>query len=80
MPIPRAAILWTNIAMDSLIDLPTLSRFATILVAVYRFSKMIYLILPKNSLSAEDIAAFFENIFKLDDFPSSIIYDHDLCL
>ena len=66
-PIPVAVILWTNIAMSFLVDLPAPNGFVTIFVVIDRFSKMLCFILPKESEESEEseddvAAASFENI------------------
>ena len=66
--------------MDFLVDLYASNGFVNILVVIDRFSKMLYLVLLKDSSSIENkAAAFFENIVTLYGLPSSIVSNHAPC-
>ena len=73
-----ASWLWTDIAMDFLVDLTTAMGFTSILVVVDRFSKMIWLLPLMEGTSAEHVAIeFFTHVISLYDVPSSIISHRD---
>ena len=57
---PMSAILWCNIAMDFLTELPTCDGLCTLLVVVDRFSKMLHLVPLGSKTEAPDVAeAYF---------------------
>ena len=73
-----AAVTWTNITIDFLTELPTVSGKSTVLVVVDRFSKMLRLIPLGEQAETESVAcAFFDNMVHIHGLPWTIISDHD---
>ena len=58
-----AVVPWTDITMDLLIELPTVSGKPNVLVVVDRFSKMLKLIYLGEQTATESMAcAFFDHV------------------
>ena len=74
-----AAVPWTDLAMDFLTELPTVSGKFTVLVVVDRFFIMLSLISFGEQTDTESVAyAFFDYIVCIHGFPWFIISHHDL--
>lgn len=77
-PIPIPERVWTEISMDFIVGLPNSHGKTTILVVVDRLSKAAHFIALKHPYTSSDIAQIFlDNVYKLHDFPKSIITDRD---
>ena len=65
-----AAVPWTDLAMDFLTELPTVSGKSTVLVVVDRFSKMLTLIPLSEQTDTESVArAFFDHVVYIHSLP-----------
>ena len=73
-----AAVPWTDLAMDFLTELPTVSGKSTVLVVVDKFSKMLRLIPLGEQTDTESVAcAFFNHMVHIHSLPRTIISDRD---
>lgn len=64
--------------MDFIVGLPNSHGKTAILVVVDRLSKAAHFIALKHPYTSSDIAQIFlDNVYKLHDFPKSIITDRD---
>ena len=65
-----AVFPWTNLAMDFLTELPTVSGKSTVLIVVDRFSKMLRLILLGEQTDTESVArALFDHMVHMHGLP-----------
>ena len=72
-------VLWTDLTMDFLTKLPTVSGKSTILVVVDRFSKMLRLIPLVEQTDTESVdCEFFDHVVHMHGLPWTIISDLDL--
>jgi hypothetical protein len=78
-PLPIPTPLWPSISMDFIIDLPPSSSYDSILVVVYRLTKMAYLILCTKTIIREGIAKLFlDHVFWYHSVLEDIVSDHGL--
>ena len=64
------AVPWTEASLDFLTSLLTLDGKCTVLVVVYRFSKMLILIPLGEMMDAESVvAAFFTHVVHVHGLP-----------
>ncbi|MBW0551087.1 hypothetical protein O181_090802 [Austropuccinia psidii MF-1] len=74
LPIPNGP--WICLSMDCITKFPLSNSFDSILVIVYRFSKMAVFIPTMSSIASLDLAhVFIKNIFSKNGLPSSIVSD-----
>ncbi|MBW0562777.1 hypothetical protein O181_102492 [Austropuccinia psidii MF-1] len=75
-PLPIPIGPWICLSMDFITQLPLSNSFASILVIVYRFSKMAVFIPTMSSITSFDLAhLFIMNIFSKHGLPSRIVSD-----
>ena len=73
-----AAVPWTDLAMDFLTKLPTVSGKSTVLVMVDRFSKMLRLIPLGEQTVTESVACtFFSHVVCMHGLPQTFISDRN---
>ena len=73
-----AVVPWTDIAIDFVTKLPTVSGKSTVLINVDRFSKMLRLISLGEQTDTESVAhAFFDHMVDIHGLPCIIILDRD---
>ena len=73
-----AMVPWTDLAMDFLTELPTVSGKSTVLVVIDRFFKMLSLIPLGEQTDTESVAlAFFDFVVCMHGLPWTIISDRD---
>jgi len=77
-PLPIPNIIWEEIAMDFITNLPLSSGYSTIMVVIDRLSKFAHFIPLKSGFNNKIVAeAFIQNIVKLYGFPKTIVLDRD---
>ena len=75
--IPDTSILWQDLVMDFLINLPEDGGSMSILVVIDRFSKMVHLIPLLSSTEAKGVVAAFFDSVGFHGLPSTIISNRD---
>ena len=69
---------WHDVALDFLTDLPTRMGIATLMVIVYRFSKMLILVPLLGDASVDSVfKAFSSEVVKRHGLPRTVILDQD---
>lgn len=77
-PLPIPNMIWDEIAMDFITNLPLSHGYSNIMVVVDRLSKFVHFIPLKPGFNSKIVAeAFIHNIVKLYGFPKSIVSDRD---
>ena len=72
------AVPWNEVSLDFLTSLPTIDGKSTVLVVVYRFSKMLILIPLGDMADAKSVAAtFFTHVVCVHGLPKRLLSDHD---
>jgi len=69
---------WTHLMVDFITKLPLVAGKDAILVVCDRLSKMIHFVATTEEILAEGLARLFrDNIWKLHEFPESIVSDRE---
>nr|XP_009762104.1 PREDICTED: uncharacterized protein LOC104214174 [Nicotiana sylvestris] len=77
-PLPIPEMVWSQINMDFIDDLPKSKGHEVILVVVYRLSKYAHFMPLKHPYTAQSIAkAFFDVVVRLHGLPEIITSDRD---
>jgi hypothetical protein len=77
-PLDMPSQIWADISMDFIEGLPKVGGKAIILTVIDRFSKYTHFIALGHPYIASSVArAFFDDVVRLHEFPSSIVSDRD---
>ena len=77
-PLPIPHIIWEEIAVDFINNLPLSNGYSSIMVVIDRLSKFAHFIPLKFGFNSKIVAeAFIQNIVKLYGFPKTIFSDRD---
>lgn len=77
-PLPVPTLLWSDLTMDFIIQLPKSDNYINIMIIVDRLSRAAYFA-PLTSPITAPLAAtiFWETVGKLHGLPTSIVSDRD---
>jgi hypothetical protein len=77
-PLPVASAPWESISMDFIQGLPSSHGFDSVLTIVDRFSKMVYFIPTRKTVTAKEVADLvFKHVFRQWGLPLHILSDRD---
>jgi hypothetical protein len=77
-PLDVPSQVWSDISLDFVEGLPKVNGKSVILTVIDRFSKYAHFIVLGHPYTASSVArAFFNDIVRLHDFPTSIVSDRD---
>jgi len=78
LPLPIPTVVWTDVGLDFIEELPRVGDKYVILTVVDRFSKYCHFIPLAHPYTAESVArAFFAEIVRLHGVPQSMVSDRD---
>ena len=78
-PLPVPSLVWDEVTMDFITNLPPSRNFTIIMVVVDRLTKSAHFeALPTQFTAAKSAEVFVTIVVKIHGFPSSIISDRDL--
>ena len=77
-PLPVPSLVWDEVTMDFITNLPPSRNFIVIMVVVDRLTKSAHFgALPTQFIAAKSAEVFVAIVVKIHGFPSSIISDRD---